>query len=145
VPGTFIAEEDVPEVAQPAARVTTLSKPHVLLETFTSDLTQSLKRVFPTVQRRYAGVCVLLVRWEDDDLNTESEIKDLDEIFQKTYNYITERGLIPSKNAYNSLEWTIAQFKRKYDSPDNLLIFYYGGHGVGGGATNPDNKSIWAA
>lgn len=143
MPVTF--EDDFSEEAQPAAKVTTLSKPHVELETFTKDLTQSLKRVFTTTPRRYDAVHVLLVRWEDDDLGTETEINDLDKIFRETYHYSTECQTIPTDDAFNSLECTVVNFRQKNDSPDNLLIFYYGGHGVGHGAHNAGNESIWTA
>jgi hypothetical protein len=107
--------------------------------------TQSLKRVFTTTPRRYDAVHVLLVRWEDDDLGTETEINDLDKIFRETYHYSTECRTIPTDDAFNSLECTVVNFRQKNDSPDNLLIFYYGGHGVGHGAHNAGNESIWTA
>ena len=109
------------------------------LEAFTKDLTQSLKRVFTTTPRRYDGVYVLLVRWHDDDLGTETEIRDLEEVFRTRYNYQTERALIPTDNAYNSLESIVVDFRHRRDGPNNLLIFYYGGHGV----KVLNHKSVW--
>ena len=111
------------------------------LETFTKDLTQSLKRVFTTSPRRYDGVYVLLVRWKDDDLGTENEIRDLENVFHTLYNYHTERALIPSDNAYNYLESIVVNFRSRHDGPNNLLIFYYGGHGV----KVSNHKSVWAS
>jgi len=117
------------------------TRPHTSLDQFTVDITRSLKRAFPTDPRRYDNVHVLLTRWADDDLGTESEIKDLDKVFCETYNYTTERGIIPSENSYNKLEYMILSFRESHDSPDNLLILYYGGHSV----RASDNKSIWVA
>lgn len=117
------------------------TKPHTSLEQFTVDISRSLKRTFPTDPRRYDSVHVLLLRWADDDLGTEREIKDLDSVFSDTYHYTTERGIIPSKISHAKLEHMITCFRDSRDSPDNLLILYYGGHGV----RDFDNKSIWAA
>jgi len=142
---TQIADQDILEETQSNERVVNFSRPHAEFEDFTSGLTRSLKRVFTTAPRRYDAVYVLLVSWEDDDLGTVTEIDDLDELFRETYHYTTKRRTIPSIDSYNSLECTIVNFRQEYDSPDNLLIFYYGGHGVGEGALNPDNESIWAA
>jgi len=123
------------------------TRPHVQLYQFTNDVTQSLKRTFPTKSRRYDNVHVLLLRWAEDDLGTEREIKDLEKVFRETYHYTTECETIPSDDSHNTLEYIITRFRQSYDSPDrpdspyNLLILYYGGHGV----KKPDNKSIWAA
>lgn len=123
------------------------TRPHVPLEQFTNDLTQSLKCTFPTNPKRYDNVHVLLLRWAEDDLGTAGEIKDLEKVFRETYHYTTECETIPSDDSYNTLEYIITHFRKIHDSsdspdgPNNLLILYYGGHGV----RESDNKSIWAA
>ena len=117
------------------------SQPHVPLETFTKDLTKSLKRVFTTKARPYDGVYVLLLRWEEDDLGIETEIKALDKVFRQTYNYVTERAIITSEDSFENLESTIVEFRKKHDNENHLLILYYAGHG----ALVKGNRSIWAA
>lgn len=123
------------------------TRSHVPLEQFTNDVTQSLKRTFPTESRRYDNVHVLLLRWAEDDLRTKREIEDLEKVFRETYHYTTECATIPSDDSHNTLEFIITRFRQSYDSSDrpdspcNLLILYYGGHGV----RKSDNKSIWAA
>ena len=134
------AAQVLDEENQSRAPVVHFNRPHVQLEAFTKDLTLSLKRVISTSPRRYDAVHVLLVRWKDDDLGTETEIRDLEIVFRTLYNYKTERALIPSDNAYNSLESIVVDFRQRNDGPNNLLIFYYGGHGV----KVSSNKSVWA-
>lgn len=123
------------------APTVSFTRPHASLEQFTDDLTQSLKRTFPTDPRSYDNVYVLLIRWAEDDLGTEKEINDLDRVFCDAYNYTTECEVIPSNNSHNTLEFMITRFRHRHDSPNNLLIVYYGGHGV----KESDNKSTWAA
>ena len=138
-----MAGQDMLEEIESNGRVLNLSRPHAEFGTFLSGLNKSLRRVFPTDPRRYDAVYVLLVSWEDDELGTITEMDDLDKLFRETYHYTTERRTIPSIKPYNSLEVTIVNFRNKFDSLDNLLIFYYGGHGVGEGVLNPWKESIW--
>ncbi|MCJ1285109.1 hypothetical protein MMC26_004447 [Xylographa opegraphella] len=123
------------------------SKPHVSLDDFVEDLTHSLKRVFPTQSKYYDGVYVLLLRWEDDDLQTHTEVAKLDEVFQRLYHYKTQCECIPSKDPKKFLQEKVMDFRREYDKEDenNLLIVYYGGHGVKPGGIKPKNQSVWAA
>lgn len=132
---------EIPEEDRFKVPTAPFTRPHTSLDQFTDDLTQSLKRTFPTDPRWYDNVYVLLIRWAEDDLGTEKEINDLDKVFREEYNYSTERELIPSHDSHNTLEYMIARFRHNHDGPNNLLIVYYGGHGE----RASDNKSIWAA
>ena len=86
-----------------------------------------------------------LTVFEDDDLGTEAEINDLDQIFRDLYNYKTQRYLIPSHNSANRLENALINFRRSHDHEDNLLILYYGGHGTLEPYHDWPIRSIWNA
>lgn len=46
-------------------------------EEFFEHLNRAAKSVLPRTSRRYSDVIVLLLRWQDDDLGTETEVTDL--------------------------------------------------------------------
>ncbi|MCJ1437723.1 hypothetical protein MMC27_007110 [Xylographa pallens] len=127
--------------------VARFSRPHISLDDFVEDLTHSLKRVFPIQPKNYDGVYVLLLRWADDDLGTHTEVTALDKVFRQLYHYKTQCELIPSKDPKKFLQEKVMDFRRDYDKEDenNLLIVYYGGHGVEPGGSKPKNHSVWAA
>ena len=103
---------------------------------------QSAIRAFPNRQRlftRYKKVQTLLLQWKDDDLEVSYEVDDLDGVF-KQYGFATEKWSIPSANSHLKLMLKAASFVESYDSPDNLLIVYYGGHA----AINESRQSTWS-
>ncbi|MCJ1382775.1 hypothetical protein MMC17_005888 [Xylographa soralifera] len=138
-----------PEIVEPQAdtHIARFSKPHVSLDDFVEDLTHSLKRVFPTQPKNYDGVYVLLLRWADDDLKTYTEIAALDKVLSRSYHYTTQSELIPSKDPKKFLQEKVMDFRREHDkeNENNLLIVYYGGHGVKPSDLKPKNQSVWAA
>lgn len=99
-------------------------------EEFLQDFNLASKAVLPSEVKRYTNVSVLLFRWEEDDLGTESEISDLNDIFRNSYHYNTQEYHIPSVDSERQLEDCLVSW-RKADDGDgtNLLILYYGGHG----------------
>ena len=68
-------------------------------EEFFEHLNRAAKTVLPRTSRRYRDVVVLLLRWQDDDLGTETEVTDLECVFRDMYHYRTERYLIPSSDS----------------------------------------------
>ena len=94
--------------------------------------------------QRYAAVNALLISWKDDDTNSASEVKQLQTLFQESFNYTACLYQIPSTNSQAALNFQIASFLHTFGGPDNLLIIYYGGHG---GPRTGQNKSpcTWAA
>jgi hypothetical protein len=113
-------------------------------EDFFKHLNQAAKTTLPRTSRRYRDVVVLLLRWEEDDLGTETEISDLERVFQDMYHYRTERYLIPSKDSETQLEYFLNDFRRAHDDEASLLILYYGGHGSLELNRRP-SRSIWQA
>lgn len=110
---------------------------------FFDHLNQAAKSALPKALSIHTAVFVLLLRWEDDDLGTETEINDLEETFREVYYYNTERYLIPSDDSTIQLENRLLDFRRAYDNGTNLLILYYGGHGYY--SKQLPKKSIWQA
>ena len=96
---------------------------------FFEHLNRAAKTVLPTISRSYRNVVVLLLRWQDDDLGTETEVTDLERVFQDIYHYTSKRYLIPSSDSATQLEYKLNDFRKAYDHESSLLILYYGGHG----------------
>jgi hypothetical protein len=88
-------------------------------------------------QSRNSRVGVLLLSFEDDDLNVLEEIEILERVFQSTYGYETDTWSIPVTEPEEELSRRIYQFRRKYcqenrvpNNPLPLLVLYYGGHAL---------------
>ena len=113
-------------------------------EEFFEHLNRAAKAVLPRTSRRYRDVVVLLLRWHDDDLGTETEITDLECVFRDMYHYRTERYLIPSNDSTTQLEYKLNDFRKAYDHESSLLILYYGVHGSLDRKRRP-SRSIWQA
>lgn len=124
-----------------------IDQPYVSDPTWTTlgdYVTQTIKRTSPNKKKNpssYNQVHALLINWEDDDLDTNKEIDDLQQLFEQSYCFIVEKYSIPSCGSSNKLEMRIFQFRQSHDDPSNLLIVYYGGHGD----KNDANRSIWMA
>jgi hypothetical protein len=102
---------------------------------------QAADRAFPNQGRhkpRYRDVSVLLLRWEDDEMNVDWELDDLDKVFMK-YGFNTERWLIPSKNAHRKLMSKAIDLVENHDGEDDLIIVYYAGHAY----INASRQATW--
>ncbi|KAE9374104.1 hypothetical protein N431DRAFT_556511 [Stipitochalara longipes BDJ] len=111
------------------------------LPEFVEALNQAAERAFPnktSSQPRYKKVEVLLLRWEQDDLNVEPELSDLARVFRK-YNFGTESWLIPAQNSHRKMMLKAGEFVEKHESKDCLMVVYYGGHAY----INPARQSTW--
>lgn len=99
-----------------------------------------MRAAFPNKGRsRYSEVHCLLLSWENDDLGVIKEILELQEVFDRRYNFQTEEWKIPGNRAHNSLAIRLVKFLEEYESEENLLILYYGGHG----GMNDDRQCAW--
>lgn len=111
------------------------------LETFGDILTQAAVAAFPNKGKtRYAAVHVLLLSWINDDLGVIDEVLELQEVFQTRYSFHTQEWKIPSNRSHISLALRIMQFLEEFESQENLLIIYYGGHGN----MNDDRQCVWS-
>lgn len=59
----------------------------------------------------------------------------LHKILDEGFHYETEFFQIPSERWETALNTKIATFAHKYNSPDNMIIVYYAGHGYLGNET----------
>ncbi|CAM1510238.1 Fc.00g005730.m01.CDS01 [Cosmosporella sp. VM-42] len=111
------------------------------LERFVEDLKLSAKRAFPNSgYSRYKEVEVLLIRWEEDELEVEWELDELHKVFRDVYGFSTEQFLIPTQNSHRKLNHKALSFVEEHEREDMLLIVYYGGHGV----INKARQSTWS-
>ncbi|KAM5363185.1 hypothetical protein ACJZ2D_012150 [Fusarium nematophilum] len=125
-----------------ATHDTTKSHHHMdHLERFVQDLQLSAKRAFPnSAYSRYKEVEVLLIRWEEDELEVERELNELHNVFRDLYGFTTEQYLIPTQNSHRRLNHKALSFVEEHEKEDTLLIVYYGGHGV----INKARQSTWS-
>ena len=120
-----------------------LSQYHVRdLTTFGETLTKAAIHAFPKdgTLPRYHEVHVLLLSWEDDSLGVAKEISELDDVLRQAYNYRTEQWRIPGERSHNALATRLTAFLGDYETKDNLLIVYYGGHGC----MNDNRQCVWS-
>ena len=103
-------------------------------------LNSAAKAAFPNRGlSRYKEVHALLLSWEDDTLGVNDEVTELGDVFRSMYHFEAEEWKIPGERSHNSLAAKIFEFLN-YESADNLLIVYYGGHG----SMNDDRKCVWS-
>lgn len=82
--------------------------------------------------RTYDTVGVLLLSWQDDDLDVWThEIEELRDIFKHQFHFEVNHYHIPTTTASTGLNYKIAEIAHHYDTAHKLLIVYYGGHGGG--------------
>ncbi|KAL9117701.1 MAG: hypothetical protein Q9187_005758 [Circinaria calcarea] len=81
----------------------------------------------------YTRVGVLLITWDQDDMNLKNRLQT---IFKDRLRYETQDFQIPSTKSETSFHHAVSSFVNAYNSPDNLMIVYYGGHGYKGTETN---------
>lgn len=102
---------------------------------------QAAKRAFPnSAYSRYKEVQVLLIRWEEDELEVEWEMEELRKVFRDMYGFSTEQFLIPTQNSHRKLNHKALSFVEEHEKEDMLLLVYYAGHGV----INKARQSTWS-
>ncbi|KAH8661280.1 hypothetical protein BGZ61DRAFT_149318 [Ilyonectria robusta] len=111
------------------------------LQHFVDDLQLAAKRAFPnSAYSRYKEVQVLLIRWEEDELEVEWEMEELRKVFRDMYGFSTEQFLIPTQNSHRKLNHKALSFVEEHEKEDMLLLVYYAGHGV----INKARQSTWS-
>ena len=114
------------------------------LDVFVQDLQKAIKGAFPRkgLPYPYTSVHALLVRWEDDDMGIDREIEKLASALRCFLNFeVEEDWTIPKENPQRALRQKLYTFQDAHQSEDELLIFYYGGHG----RQDRYGRSIWRA
>ncbi|KAF5984484.1 hypothetical protein FCOIX_2611 [Fusarium coicis] len=111
------------------------------LQQFVNDLQSAAKRAFPnSAYSRYTEVQVLLIRWEEDELEVEWELNELQRVLHRLYGFTTDKFLIPTQNSHRKLNHKVLGFVEEHENEDTLLIVYYGGHGI----INKARQSTWS-
>ncbi|MCJ1387135.1 hypothetical protein MMC17_010264 [Xylographa soralifera] len=84
------------------------------------------------VPQGYQNVAVLIIKWCEalDELKSADEVKRLNLLLQKGFNYSTQIVEIDNETKpQHQLNSAITNFISEFDGPHNLLIVYYTGHG----------------
>ena len=108
-------------------------------EEFVNDLGDACEPVFPSKTREYNEVYALLPKWKEDDLGSETEILELEQVFSHDLNYSTELWKIPTKYSEKSLERKLSEVKSLMGEKHGFIIVYYRGHG----AYDVYGQSVW--
>ena len=92
-------------------------------------LDAALRNALPKDRMSYSKVGVLLIHWDNDDLNVVKNENALAAAFRDVYNFKTEFYVIPHKDEPNrSLMQKMHKFADKYTKSDELSIYVYSGH-----------------
>ena len=70
---------------------------------------------------RYDHVEVLLLRWEDDELQVEWELNDLAKVLGD-YGFHTETWLIPTESPLRKMMSKAIEFVERHEAKDTLFI-----------------------
>lgn len=111
------------------------------LETFVKDLNAGMKNAFPRSTALYNRSHILLLSWKDDDLGTLSEIEEMEALFQDVYHFTSERYEIPTARSDGLLEEVLVRTRNNHADEGDLLIVYYGGHGM----LDEQGNCLWKA
>jgi Caspase domain len=116
---------------------------HINAKTFKDKVNQAIQGAFPKSDNfRYKAVHVLLLSWEEDDLDPpcSAEIKRLRRVFNERYRFAVEEWKIPSgRRSHGLCGDTLNAFVTSHEHQDVLLIIYYAGHGT----LDRDRQCIW--
>ena len=108
-----------------------------------AELSNELERYQSRRSYGYFSITVLILLWEDDDLNCMKEVKLLSAMFKDRFHYEVRQFLIPSERPQDSLNRAISDFVYTFGAKDNLLLVYYAGHGDPD--LEGDREAVWAA
>lgn len=117
------------------AAQTSQSAPQPSAESIQSELQAAASKIASNPYRsRYTAVQALLIYWQDDEDDGElvSSVKDLAEVLEKDYQYVTETKKIPSSPDSGGSPWrwlsrTVTNFVDNRDHRDVLKLVFYKG------------------
>jgi hypothetical protein len=119
-----------------------LSHPAFMEEEVAKTLNETFVDIVSN-RRGYKAVYALLVYWADaDDPKIILEVDAVGSLFEEKFGFVVSKYAIPSDRAGPNLQMTLTTLTLQHDSKNDLLIFYYAGHGD----ANPETRrAIWAA
>lgn len=103
--------------------------------------------------RRYDNVQALMICWEGQSISTfRRQRNELKNVFEEKYNFSGTELDIPQQGGEQAqqdpqvyLLKHLQDFKTLYNKKGNLLIVYYGGHGINGeGSELLWSRSVWS-
>lgn len=107
-----------------------------------TEIADRLDEYRPRRLQRYRGINALLLYWENADIPSEQDAKDLGQMFCEHVNYRTHNYEIPSSDqAGPSLALFLSRFLKECGGSDNLILVHYGGHGE---SSDELSNCIWA-
>ena len=113
------------------------------LRNFKDTVNKAIRGAFPKEDAfRYRSVHVLLLSWEDDDLDPpcSGEIQRLRSVFEDRYRFAVEEWRIPSdRRSHKMCGDKLNDFVQAHEHRDVLLIIYYAGHG----SLDRNRQCIW--
>ena len=96
--------------------------------TFVADF-NALTKDFWTNDSDYDQVHATLLRWKEDDLNIEPEVRRLQALFQDDFHFQVLDFLIPSQHPELKLQAFLNEVLQRHAlARRSLTIFYYAGH-----------------
>ena len=98
----------------------------------------------------YSSAGLLTFHWEKTDENlrgVRQEAEEVRKFFSNPLHYDVKNFEIPLEGSHMAVLKTATDFISKYDSPNKLVIIYYGGHGDPNSdkAQGQERRSVWAA
>lgn len=72
-------------------------------------------------------------------MGVQYELDDLARVFREYYGFQTETWLIPVAESHMELMGKCFMMVQEFGKEGNLLILYYGGHGL----MNPSRQPLW--
>ena len=133
-----VAGQGIPPAGPQVVQEINYTDDNVKLASEYQVLWQEMMSSGPFNVQKYRKVAVLLLSWDpshDDLKGVQDEVEDLKQTFESKFGYEVTSMRIPSREPGDVqlplvgeiIPWVIAN-----DSPDNLLIIYYAGHGRAG-------------
>lgn len=115
---------------------------HIATEEWLQQVSNAIRAAWPERFSGYSRAAVLMLSWEDGDINNESkEFKRLGKVFREEFHYEVHEWQIPWKKTAIRLVARVHEFVASHDGPNSLLIIYYAGHARRG---DPSGKyPIW--
>ncbi|KAI4235539.1 MAG: hypothetical protein LQ349_003092 [Xanthoria aureola] len=110
----------------------TSAQNQVTVDEFKNILTSAYNYAAPSSRsKQYKRVKVLLTYWTEDDLGVKHEVGRLRDTFERGYRYDCTVEQIPARGSEEPLPWMTRKLLELMEdtSSNDLLIFYYAGHG----------------
>ncbi|KAL8842271.1 MAG: hypothetical protein Q9170_000597 [Blastenia crenularia] len=107
------------------------------LQGFKDDLQEAIRDVFPSSNKLYERALFIIMKWDDletDQYQFAETIGVMEKFFAKSYGYevidMVLKTRQPAQDRRADAIGDISIMIKPYRKPDDLIIFYYGGHAL---------------